>query len=116
MPRRPRITEQDDRYTENYDKAKKDPANIQALTILYLEDLGDRHDELVDKVVLHCALPVDRAHAPCAEAKAQAGPGDGLTPAQRYKIAVMENRGKILAGAFGVCLAILAIVFKSGGV
>ncbi len=110
---RKRITEQDDRFIENKEKAEKDPAGMAALVIINLEDLADANDKIRDKLDEHCAQPADKAHPAPSAQPAGADPSAGLTPGQKYKLAVMENRGKIIAGIAGVILAAVA-VFKGG--
>lgn len=57
----------------------------------------------------HCKTPIDQAHPPsckdgknCKEAEAQ-----GLTPAQYYRLKVMEHRGKIIGGIAAIVIAMV---------
>jgi hypothetical protein len=111
---RKRITEQDDRFVENKEKAEKDPAGMAALVIINLEDLADANDEIKDKLDEHCAQPADKAHPAPSAPPAGADPTAGLTPGQKYKLAVMENRGKIIAGVFAAILAAITLAIKGG--
>lgn len=118
MASRKRITEQDDRFLENKAKAENDPAGMQALTIIYLEDLADNTDEIKEQFVVHCKQPAERAHPRSAAAHSPgpgAGPYAGMTPKQRYKLMVMENRGKIIAAITASISAVLVVAFHGVG-
>lgn len=119
MGNRKQITEQDDRFLKNKVKAEKDPAGMAALVIINLEDLADTADDLKASFAEHCSKPINRAHPPAViPATAQAG-GMGLTAglssSQRYKLAMMENRGKIAVGITAAVMAGLAILFHGVG-
>lgn len=95
-------------------RAQEDTPGVLALVAITLEDLADSSDTIGESLILHCDQPVSKAH-PCSEGECCEAPPAGLTNAQRYKLAVMEHRGKIIAGVAGVILAALAFI-KGGGI
>jgi hypothetical protein len=114
---RQRITEQDDRFITNKAKVEKDPAGMQARVIINLEDLADATDDIKEQLVAHCTQPADKAHpASTAAPMPETSPTAGLSHTERYKLAAMEHRGKIIAGIATIVVAILGIAFKQGGI
>lgn len=78
------------------------------------DDLKKMVMDQAGKLDAHCKAPILTAHpAPAAELT---GIGIDLTPGQKYRLAMMENRGKIIASAAGIILAVLAVIFKTGGI
>jgi hypothetical protein len=121
--KRPRITEQDDRYIDIKAKVQKDPAGMSALVVINLEDLADTTDavkETADGLKAafkeHCSKPIDKAHPPSTAPPADTDLMAGMTGKEKLQLAVMEHRGKIIASVATVILAGLAIVFKTGGI
>lgn len=113
MARRERISEQNERFKAMKAQAKEDIHGVVALVAITVEDLADANDDTKEQLAQHCEQPVSKAH-PCPEGEGCEAPPAGLTNAQRYKLAVMENRGKIIAGVAGAILAALAFI-KGGG-
>jgi hypothetical protein len=112
--KRERISEQNERFKAMKAQAMEDIHGVVALVAINVEDLADSNDIIGESLARHCGQPVSEAH-PCPEGEDREAP-QALTSAQKYKLAVMENRGKIIASIAGIVLAVLAVVFKTGGI
>ena len=95
-------------------RAQEDTPGVLALVAITVEDLADSSDTIGESLILHCGQPVSKAH-PCSEGEGCEAPPAGLTNAQRYKLAVMENRGKIAASITAAIAAILVVMSHGVG-
>lgn len=96
-------------------QAQEDIHGVVALVAITVEDLADVNDTTKEQLALHCGQPVSKAH-PCPEGEGCETPQAGLTRSEKYTLAVMEHRGKIIASVAAAIVAGLALVFKTGGI